>query len=80
MMQRYVYCSVFDTNGDGSISALELRETMTNIGDKLTEDEMTEFMGAADGNGDGCITYEGEYFVVLEQCQIHIQIYTVKPH
>ena len=51
---------MFDRNGDGSISAAELRDTMTNMGDKLTEEEVEEFMGEADVDGDGSITYNGK--------------------
>ena len=30
---------VFDRNGDGSISAIEFRNVMTNLGEKLTDEE-----------------------------------------
>jgi Ca2+-binding EF-hand superfamily protein len=30
---------VFDRNGDGSISAIEFRHVMTNLGEKLTDEE-----------------------------------------
>ena len=53
-------CRVFDRNGDGFISAAELRTTMTNMGDKLTDEEMSQFMTDADIDGDGRITYDGK--------------------
>ena len=50
---------VFDKDGNGYISAAELRHVMTNLGEKLTDDEVDEMMKEADTNGDGQISYEG---------------------
>ena len=36
---------------------------MANIGDKLTDEELCQFMKDADENGDGKISYEGEYSI-----------------
>lgn len=49
---------VFDRNGNGYISAAELRHVLTSIGDKLTEDEADEMIREADVDGDGQINYE----------------------
>ena len=46
---------VFDKDGDGFISAAELRHIMTNLEEKLTDDEMIR---EADVDGDGQINYE----------------------
>lgn len=51
---------VFDKNGDGMISAHELKQVMANLGEKLTDEELDEMMREADTNGDGHIDYEGK--------------------
>ena len=49
---------IFDRNGDGSISSDELREVMTSVGAKLTEDEITAMIDEADADADGSVDYE----------------------
>mgnify|MGYP000709292375 CR=1 FL=1 len=49
---------VFDRDGNGLISAAELRHVMTNLGEKLTDDEVDEMIKEADIDGDGHINYE----------------------
>lgn len=49
---------VFDMEGKGYISAAELRNPMTNLGEKLTDEEVNEMMREADIDGDGQINYE----------------------
>jgi len=48
---------VFDKNGDGYISAAELRHVMTNLGEKLTEDQVDEMIREADLDNDGQIDW-----------------------
>lgn len=43
---------VFDTRGDGFISAAELRQVMTNLGEALDQDEIDEMIREADVDGD----------------------------
>jgi calmodulin len=50
--------SVFDKDGNGFISAAELRHVMTNLGEKLTDDDVDEMIREADVDGDGQINYE----------------------
>lgn len=50
---------VFDKDGNGYISAAELRHVMTNLGEKLTDEEVDEMMKQADIDGDGQVNYEG---------------------
>ena len=52
-------CRVFDKDGNGFISAAELRHVMTNLGEKLTDEEVDEMIREADIDGDGQINYEG---------------------
>uniref|UniRef100_A0A673UAA2 Calmodulin 3 n=1 Tax=Suricata suricatta TaxID=37032 RepID=A0A673UAA2_SURSU len=51
---------VFDKDGNGYISAAELRHVMTNLGEKLTDEEVDEMIREADIDGDGQVNYEGE--------------------
>lgn len=50
---------VFDINGDGYISAAELRQAMTTIGEKMTDKEINDIMKQWDSDGDGKIDYKG---------------------
>ena len=38
---------------------VELRHVMTNLGEKLTDDEVDEMITEADLDGDGMVNYEG---------------------
>lgn len=49
---------VFDKDQNGFISAAELRHVMTNLGEKLTDEEVDEMIREADVDGDGQINYE----------------------
>ncbi|KAI8988919.1 calmodulin [Pilobolus umbonatus] len=49
---------VFDKDGNGHISAAELRHVMTSLGEKLTEEEVDEMIREADVDGDGQIDYQ----------------------
>jgi len=49
---------VFDKDGNGFISAAELRHVMTNLGEKLSDEEVDEMIREADVDGDGQINYE----------------------
>ena len=53
-----VISSVFDKDGNGYISAAELRHVMTNLGEKLTDEEVDEMIREADIDGDGQVNYE----------------------
>ena len=52
--------ATFDTDGSGYISADELKQLMTNLGEQLTPDEINEMIEAADQDGDGQINYQGK--------------------
>ena len=49
---------VFDKDQNGFISAAELRHVMTNLGEKLSDEEVGEMIREADVDGDGNINYD----------------------
>ncbi|KAJ0765006.1 putative EF-hand domain-containing protein [Helianthus annuus] len=49
---------VFDKDQNGFIFASELRHVMTNLGEKLTDEEVDETIHEADVDGDGQTNYE----------------------
>ena len=52
---------IFDRDGDGFISAAELRHEMNNVGKKLADEEADEIIHEADVDGDGQIdSYEDQ--------------------
>ncbi|KAB2606304.1 calmodulin-7 [Pyrus ussuriensis x Pyrus communis] len=63
---------VFDKDQNGFISAAELRHVMTNLGEKLTDEEVDEMIREADVDGDGQINYEE--FVKVMMAKVRDQI------
>ena len=59
---------VFDKDGNGFISADELRHIMGNLGEKMAEEEVEEMIQTADIDGDGKINYDGEHFSFYLSC------------
>ena len=59
------FFQVFDKNGDGFISANELRHVMVTLGEHLSDDEIEEMIREADIDGDGKVNYEGQPSVVI---------------
>lgn len=55
-------------DGNGYISAAELRHVMTNLGEKLTDEEVDEMIREADIDGDGQVNYEGELCCAAPPC------------
>ena len=49
---------VFDKDGDGFLSAAELRHIMTNLGEKLKEEDVDDMLREAGIEPDGRINYE----------------------
>merc|ERR1711935_1073483 len=57
---------VFDTDGNGSITADELRQIFVNLGEKLTDEEISDMIEEADTDGDGEINYQ-EFVTMMFQ-------------
>ncbi|KAK4279260.1 hypothetical protein QN277_016987 [Acacia crassicarpa] len=68
---------VFDKDQNGFISAAELRHVMTNLGEKLTDEEVDEMIREADVDGDGQINYEE--FVKVMMAKMRRQTMGGKP-
>ena len=49
---------IFDRDGNGLISNVELQHVMTSLGENVTMDEVDEMIKEADLDGDGYINYE----------------------
>lgn len=58
-------------DGNGYISAAELRHVMTNLGEKLTDEEVDEMIREADIDGDGQVNYEG----ISTYSFFHVSVY-----
>ena len=50
--------AVFDKDGNGMISAEELKSALLNLGEKLDDHEVKAMIAAADKDGNGQIDYE----------------------
>ncbi|XP_065079552.1 calmodulin-like [Ochlerotatus camptorhynchus] len=57
---------IFDRNGNGLISADELRAALESFGEKMSEEELDELLREADINCDGQIDYE-EFVKMITQ-------------
>ena len=57
---------VFDRDGDGLISSDELKLTMNNLGEPLTDHEVKSMIEAADLDGDGLINFQ-EFSRLMQQ-------------
>ncbi len=49
---------VFDRDGNGSISPGELKHIMTNLGEKMTDEEIEMMIDFADQDKDGAVNYQ----------------------
>ena len=57
---------MFDKDGDGLIAIWELKEVLTNLGEKLTDDELEEMIREGDLDGDGHINFE-EFRLMMDR-------------
>jgi Ca2+-binding EF-hand superfamily protein len=54
----------FDTNGDGVLSAAEMKRGLQSLGMELSKDEMAQLLQVVDANGDGALDYR-EFLAVV---------------
>ncbi len=47
-----------DKDGNGLVSAEEIREVLTSLGDKLSDEEVDEMIRDVDQDGDGQVNFE----------------------
>lgn len=62
----------FDKDGNGEISVTELRTTMHELGDLLTEEEIVAFMQVMDVNNDGVIGVSYPIPSTMLTCAVHV--------
>jgi len=58
---------VFDMDGNGCISANELKFVLANTGERLTEEEIEEMIRETDTDGDGYIDYKEFIRILIAQ-------------
>ena len=51
----------FDDDGNGYISAAELRQALLKLGERMSEAEIVDMIREADMDGDGLVNYSGLY-------------------
>lgn len=51
--------SVFDQDCDGFINTKELKQVMSNLGEKLSDEDVDAMVREADKDGDGKINFRG---------------------
>lgn len=64
---------VFDRNCDGYIDGYELKHLLTNLGEKLTEEEVDEMICEVDMDGNGLVDYE-EFVTMLQPSDAQLEI------
>jgi calmodulin len=56
---------VFDKDGNGKLNANELKQSMTNLGERLSKEDIEYMIKMADVTGDGNVNYEGIYYTCI---------------
>jgi Ca2+-binding EF-hand superfamily protein len=49
---------IFDQDGDGYINAVDIKRTMAQLGDELSDADVAQMITEADADGDGRINFE----------------------
>ena len=72
--------AVFDKDGDGFITLDELRTVMTNIGEKISEEEIRDMIEEADTDKNGVVDFKGDCPSRKNSPNIHVQLLHVHVH
>ncbi|KAG0547651.1 hypothetical protein BDA96_01G098500 [Sorghum bicolor] len=59
---------VLDKDQNGFISPIELRTVMTNLGEKMTDEEVEQMIREADTDGDGQVNYD-EFVLMMKNAE-----------
>ena len=65
------YCrgfQVFDKDMTGFIGVGQLRYILTNLGEKMTDEEVDELLKAVDTSGNGEVNYTGMFHSTIHAC------------
>eukprot|EP00246_Nothoceros_aenigmaticus_P005557 TRINITY_DN17718_c0_g1_i1.p1 TRINITY_DN17718_c0_g1~~TRINITY_DN17718_c0_g1_i1.p1 ORF type:complete len:169 (+),score=36.99 TRINITY_DN17718_c0_g1_i1:177-683(+) len=62
---------LFDTDSSGKITFAKLRSIASQLGENLTEDEISDMMELADRDGDRCVN-EDEFFKVMSKTSLFV--------
>lgn len=63
---------VFDKDGNGFISADEIKLIMCNFGEELKDEEVEEMIREADKDGNGLVDFEGGEDLVYNSILTHL--------
>ena len=55
--------SLFDSDGNGVVNAIDLRHVSVNLGEDLTDEVIAEMIKQADFDGDGVVNFKGIIFL-----------------
>ena len=58
--------SIFDKDGDGSITGEELRASLVSLGREPTSDELDAMVREVDTDGNGCVDFK-EFLSMMER-------------
>lgn len=61
---------IFDRDGDGFITVKELRYLLTNLGERHTEEEVTEMIKEVDLNRKGKVDFHGKHGISIPKIRL----------
>lgn len=64
---------------NGFISGAELQAVMTNLGEKVTDEEVDEMIREADKDGDGQVNYQGDWLTHTHTTPVRPQKLDIQP-